>query len=587
MMRKCTVCSRIKYIAILFLLFPLYPSHSQDKKPGQDTRDKDRLTFKLPVNLVVVNATVVDKNGNPVRDLVQSDFKIYEDGKLQPIQTFAMESYGPAQPEGSAPPDSSSVAGNARLLQRGIRPRMISILIDDMTASAWEYFPMAIKAVTKYIEEDALAEDQVAISAASGRVQFPFSNDRQVLLNEVKTVLGKLNMDRLTKEDCPTLTDLQAQKIAERYADDQSLAEFDFRVALEETLLCLSLDPKDAGSVRTAKAHMRTAASRQTQEAEYRSSTFLHSLRAHLRSLRHFDAAKSLIIFSDGFLSEGISHVSYEIQDVVDQALASSVVLNTVDVRGLYTPVLPASERATPTSSSAGAYKQILYMDDMSAQEAPLAQMANETGGLFSHNSNDLYAGVRKIADRQSTYYVLTYAMPSQKSDGRYHKIKLEVARPGLELVYRKGYYAPKEELTFERRKKEDIMEAFRAPGNLNEIPIGLAYNYYQEDASTYVLALSTNVSIRGLHFLDEDSRRKNLINLVVAAFDEMDHYVEGIEKSIDFKLTEASYANILTYGINSKVEFKLPMGRYKIKAVVREGTEGKMGSATRTVEIP
>jgi hypothetical protein len=226
-------------------------------------------------------------------------------------------------------------------------------------------------------------------------------------------------------------------------------------------------------------------------------------------------------------------------------------------------------------------------MDDMSAQEAPLAQMANETGGLFFHNSNDIYAGIRKIAHRHSTYYVLTYAMPSQKSDGRYHKIKLEVSRPGLELSYRKGYYAPKEELTFERRKKEDIQEALRAPGNLNEIPIGLAYNYYQEDASTYALALAANVSIRGLHFLDENSRRKNLINLVVAAFDEMDHYIDGIEKSIDFRLTEASYANILTYGINSKVEFKLPMGRYKIKAVVRDGAEGKMGSASRIVEIP
>jgi VWFA-related protein len=579
------VWGRAKYVAILFLWLPFSPSYSQDNKPKQDIRDKDRLTFKLPVNLIVVNASVIDRDGNPVRDLVQSDFKIYEDGKLQPIQTFALESYGPAQPEGSAPSDLASVGGNATLLPREIRPRMVSVLIDDVTASSWDYFPMIMRAVAKYIEEDVLPEDQVAISAASGRVQFPFSSDKQILLNEVKAVLGKLNMDRLTKEDCPALTDLQAKRIAENYADEQILD--DFRVAVEETMLCLSLDPKNESSLPIAKSHMRTAASRQTQEAEYRSSILLHTLRTHLRSLRHFDAAKSLILFSDGFLSEGISHIAFGIQDVVDQALASGIVMNTVDVRGLYTSISPASERALSASSSTSALKQTLYMDDMSAQEAPLAQMANETGGLFFRNSNDLYAGIRKIAHRHSTYYVLTYAMPSQKSDGRYHKIKLEVSRPGLELSYRQGYYAPKEELTFERRKKEDIQEALRAPGNLNEIPIGLAYNYYQEDASTYALALAANVSIRGLHFLDENSRRKNLINLVVAAFDEMDHYIDGIEKSIDFRLTEASYANILTYGINSKVEFRLPMGRYKIKAVVRDGAEGKMGSATRIVEIP
>ena len=112
------MCGCTKYAVILFLLLPLYFSYSQDKKSKQDTRDKDRLTFKLPVNLIVVNASVIDRDGNPVRDLVQSDFKIFEDGKLQPIQTFALESYGPAQPELSAPSDSAAAGGNATLLLR-------------------------------------------------------------------------------------------------------------------------------------------------------------------------------------------------------------------------------------------------------------------------------------------------------------------------------------------------------------------------------------------------------------------------------------------------------------------------------------
>ena len=60
---------------------------------------------------------------------------------------------------------------------------------------------------------------------------------------------------------------------------------------------------------------------------------------------------------------------------------------------------------------------------------------------------------------------------------------------------------------------------------------------------------------------------------VVVVALDEADHYVDGVVKSIDFRLTDASYENLLNNGLNSKVEFKLSMGRYKIKEVVREGT--------------
>ena len=216
-----------------------------------------------------------------------------------------------------------------------------------------------------------------------------------------------------------------------------------------------------------------------------------------------------------------------------------------------------------------------------------LQQLAHETGGIFFHNNNDLAAGLRQIINNQSFYYVLTYATPSPKADGRYHKVKLELLRPGLQVTYRKGYFAPKEQLTFERRKKEDIMEALQAPGNLNEIPIQLSYNYFQLDETRYQIALLTKVSIQGLQFLEEDARHKNLFNLVVVAFDEHDTYVDGLEKSMELNLTDPSYAAMLNYGFTSKVDIKVPPGRYKIKAVVREGNRTRMGSVRKTIEVP
>jgi hypothetical protein len=40
-------------------------------------------TFKVRLELIVVNAAVTDKARNPVTDLAVKDFKVYEDGKLQ------------------------------------------------------------------------------------------------------------------------------------------------------------------------------------------------------------------------------------------------------------------------------------------------------------------------------------------------------------------------------------------------------------------------------------------------------------------------------------------------------------------------
>jgi len=89
------------------------------------------------------------------------------------------------------------------------------------------------------------------------------------------------------------------------------------------------------------------------------------------------------------------------------------------------------------------------------------------------------------------------------------------------------------------------------------------------------------------MKFLEEDSRHKNLINLVVVAFDEHEQFVDGLEKSMDLNLTDPSYSALLTHGFTSKVDIKVPAGRYKIKAVVREGVHTKMGSVQKTIEVP
>lgn len=584
----------LKRYLIIVLLLALFCSllPAQNKKIQKGETEKAQTTFKVPVNVIVVNVTVADKNGNAVTDLTANDFKVFEEGKPQAIQTFAMESYEPAPAQ--AVETRARPSAQAGKTPGSSRPRLISLVIDDVTINSNDRYARMIQAVTNFVENDLGPMDQVSILSGSGRARYPFSDDKQRLLEEIDEIFGKLNLAVAIQSDCPDLTDLQAQRISDRQAWGASMDAQDpsLQVAVAEAIRCLNLNPTNDTEeereriIQIAKNHVLMEASRHSQESEYRTHSLLDTLRKHLRSLRHFEATKSLVLFSDGFLSQSTSPVFYQLQEVVDLALRSGVVLNCLDIRGLDTYFPSASERTILDASIAG-QKMSFYREDQLAQEDPLYQMSNETGGIFFHNNNDLYGGLQKIVHRQSAYYVLTYAMPSQKADGRFRRIKLEVSRPGLELSYRKGYYAPKEEMTFERRKKEDIMEALQAPGNLNEIPLYLAYNYYQEDDSTYGVSFLTNISIRGLHFLDEDARRKNLISMVLVAFDENDRYIDGVEKSIEFRLLETSYASLLDQGLTSRVELKLPMGRYKIKAVVRESTQGKMGSVTKAVEIP
>jgi VWFA-related protein len=562
--------------ALSVLLFLLCSAlFSQDRKAGQKKPDPDQtqFTFKVPVDVVVVNVTVTDKKGNAILDLTVDDFKIYEDGKAQPIHTFTLESYKAIQLPSAGSEKGGAEARNAAEAPNFTQPRLFSIMIDDVTSSR-EYYYSVKEAMRKFVEQDLGPGDQVAIFSGSGRVQHPFTSDRQQLQAEVDSLLERLDGSTASRSTCPTLTDLQAQRIANDVNDGGSLA-----VAVQETISCAQLQDQPSFAANLA----RSAAMMQYQETLHRSRILLQTLRQHIRSLKHFEARKNIILFSDGFLSE---EILYDLQDVVDQALRAGVMINTVDIRGLYTAMFQASDNVIVSASLLG-LKQRLLSEDASSQEDPLNQLAHDTGGIFHRNSNDVHAGLKNVSDRQAHSYVLSYAAPSLKADGRYHKIKLEVTRPGLDLAYRKGYYAPKEQLTFERKRKEDILEALRAPGNVNELPVVLSYNYYQVEDNRYEVEFVTRVDIRRMQFAEEETRRRNLISLVVVALDESDRYIDGSQKDVSFNLTPVSYSELLERGFASKVSFRVPPGRYKIRAVVRESVQSKMGSLTRIVAIP
>ena len=73
-----------------------------------------------------------------------------------------------------------------------------------------------------------------------------------------------------------------------------------------------------------------------------------------------------------------------------------------------------------------------------------LRGLSEETGGFASVSSNDFSTAFQRIVDANSSYYVLGYYSTNEKRDGRFRKIEVRLARPGLDVNARKGYAAPR-----------------------------------------------------------------------------------------------------------------------------------------------
>lgn len=71
-----------------------------------------------------------------------------------------------------------------------------------------------------------------------------------------------------------------------------------------------------------------------------------------------------------------------------------------------------------------------------------LRTLADGTGGLAVVNTNDIGAGLRRVADELSSYYLLAYSPTNTRRDGQYRRIEVRLKRPGVTVRARPGYVA-------------------------------------------------------------------------------------------------------------------------------------------------
>jgi VWFA-related protein len=69
-----------------------------------------------------------------------------------------------------------------------------------------------------------------------------------------------------------------------------------------------------------------------------------------------------------------------------------------------------------------------------------LLTLAENTGGRAVVNSNDIAGGMRRVTEELSAFYLLGYYSANQAADGRYRRIEVKVKQPGVQVSARHGY---------------------------------------------------------------------------------------------------------------------------------------------------
>ncbi len=581
---------------------PVSPSAS----PQQQQADDDDEVVRITTNLVQVDAVVTDGDGKQVTDLRPEEIEILEDGRAQKISNFSYIATQPAlanQP--AAPIASPSTARVAPPPPLNLRPeqvrRTIALVIDDLGLS-FESTAQVRGSLKKFVNEQMEANDLVAIirtSAGAGALQ-QFTSDKRLLYAAIERVRWYPMGGGGVSAFAPLERDPTIQFSG-------------------------NANEKAARLARTSEKAAEEASEERNQlREELFAVGTLGALSFVVRGLRELPGRKSILLFSDGLQlltkiksanrrsgenSEGSSQIKDSpsdnvstntrvleaLQRLTDQANRSSVVIYTMDARGLQTLSLKAEDNAS--DSSAERIEQQLFdrRQEFFNTQSGLEYLSRLTGGFAIRDSNDLNKGIRRVLDDQSGYYLIGYrpdeATFNSAGRSKFHRVTVRAKRPGLRVRSRSGFYGVenKETRPGDSNSRESMMVALASPFNSGDLRVRLTSLFGNDQRTGSVMYSMLHIDGRDLTFKEtKEGWQTAAIDVAAYTFGSAGDVVNSFNERHTIEVRGDTYNNILHNGLIYTINLPVKKaGAYQLRVAVRDTDSKRVGSASQFIEVP
>ena len=382
-------------------------------------------TFRAGTTLVQLDAVVRRPDGSFADDLTRDDFVVLDDGQPHQVETLYVVSG--KQVRAAAP-----TADGVPVLGSPVVPQRMFLFVFDLYHMRAGRVARARQAALEFVEQSFRPGDIAGVVSNGTLANNRLTSDAVEVANAIGAVRPTGESDAFQREmqDWPTMTEAEAVQI-EREAGG---IDHPMRDAILGAACSASMDYCDPLTVALVESKARYVAS----SARSWARSPLLTLAALGRELGRLPGRKTLLFFSDGFASE---ETEADIRTVIGEAARSSVVIYTLDTRGLDRGTASSDiiTGAVPKAGGYGALTSQMMLD--AGQDAPM-RLAADTGGFAIRNENDFSRALREIADDTSSYYVLGYRLTHATFDGTLHHVTVRVNRPGLTTRARRSYVA-------------------------------------------------------------------------------------------------------------------------------------------------
>ena len=550
-------------------------------------------TVRATTRLVWVSAIVKDKGGNPVSDLTSADFLIRDEKRPQAIRFFRVESNEP--PKEAPRPLPADTYTNRVHDFAGVPPSVTVILFDGLNTKLSDQ-AQARNQVIQFLKQ-IQPNDRVALYALGRELHVlqDFTRDSSRLVAALRKSSGEstMDLDASTPDQVETGNDAMDLLLKDAFQHEAN-SYIQERVHL--TVEALTEISEHLGALPGRK------------NLVWVSGSFPFSI--------GYENIEDLQLRLDSPTAEQLMFAE-DIEKAARALNDANIAVYPVDARGLlgfdinpprpHTNLAgsPAMNANSPGSSSgAGGGRRGLPGTKASSGNGgsttgkrgppnPLKSpdttnletmnsLANRTGGKAFYNTNDILGAVREAIDDSRLTYEIGYYPEDVKWDGAFHNIEVKVARPGVEVRARKGYFAlPQPKLTPDSRQAA-IQMALASP--IDATQVGVVAQVRAADVpGARTLIVSVKVAPKDIEFELADGKYSGALEYVLVQLDDSSKVLDGTGEALQLHYLPPQYERARATWLSFSKTTAYQANATHLRLIVRDPTTGKIGA----VDIP
>jgi len=504
--------------------------------------------FKASANVVLVDVRVLDSNGKPVRGLTRGDFTVLEEGVPQNITYFrevsiplppdtsttTLPEAAPASLEADRSPQpvpSNPGSVNRAALQPG--EKRILILFFNLSSMDPQDIHFVQESARKFVQTGITPEDAAAVAVFDQGLYLlcDLTSRRDDLLAAINS-LGEANAEL----DNSSSDDTSGEFIAD--------------------LTELSL---------------------------FETNQQLSAIQSITEAFQDVPGRKAILYFTPGLTADAIENTD-EMRVTTDIANRSNTSVYTIDSRGLValSPGGGATGRGGGGTSIFNGRAALGQLSSLAQSQEGLVTLAADTGGYALLDDNDLGKVFRIAQEDASHYYLVGYQVAQIPRDGRFRRIEVRTDQPGLQLSFRKGYYADKPFIALTQSEREQSLQRIIVDNqHPSDFELGISSEYFPQVNRTYLASVVLTFDYAELEKL-ADSDRLDL-EVVILASRPQGEVTAGVRDEVEIRPRKNDSRPIFLY----QNVLEVPQGDYQIRAYVRDNRRGHASSAETPLRIP